>query len=505
MSARSTPSNASSSSRGVPRVGGIRCYWALCCLDPGSRFDLLFVHPDPVLSVHMAAQKMSFLGRSLLSFIHPAEREQARSDLASAIAADDLQGSVTRVRFARLGQIRRLLGASEDDIEKPFDAQTFVEDDEYLILDLVLNWVADGLLLAFFHAIRDKDPVANNDPARRNDEWTNYCGTASIGDDQILALSQSISHYLPFMPQSRYPPSRVFQIHTASMSPLEPHTLTFSWPPPRHSDSDSILDGSYDAEEYSNLMRGVDMDPNQLPATPIEQRTNCTTRFGARHTVTSEGLFRQITSVFIPYGNLIFSCYQTTKQVELQQRLPEHVTHAGPTQSGQDGVTQEAMLGYGYVPPQQDWARINEMPNEWNQSNYTMPFPQTPSSLSYSHPSQSPYIEDPLFSPTFLQESAAYPAPSGDRDGPRLDLSSSMSSARRSTSATTASSSSRPLIRPPGDVQCCRLCATTESPEWRRSESGIKDLCNACGLRLARQVAKREGRQKPRKRKEHDA
>ena len=79
----------------------------------------------------------------------------------------------------------------------PYDASTFVEDDEYLILDLVLNWasiwmkkyaclwcqVADGLLLAFLHAIRDKDPVANNDPTKRNEEWSNYCGTANMGED----------------------------------------------------------------------------------------------------------------------------------------------------------------------------------------------------------------------------------------------------------------------------------------------------------------------------------
>ena len=37
--------------------------------------------------------------------------------------------------------------------------------------------------MAFFHAIRDKDPVGNNDPARRNEEWTNWCGTASMPDD----------------------------------------------------------------------------------------------------------------------------------------------------------------------------------------------------------------------------------------------------------------------------------------------------------------------------------
>jgi hypothetical protein len=50
-----------------------------------------------------------------------------------------------RVRFARLSRIREILGGTKDEIEYPTDAKTFVEDDEYLILDLVLGWVSlDG-------------------------------------------------------------------------------------------------------------------------------------------------------------------------------------------------------------------------------------------------------------------------------------------------------------------------------------------------------------------------
>jgi hypothetical protein len=46
------------------------------------------------------------------------------------------------------------------------------------------------------------------------------------------------------------------------------------------------------------------MDPSSMTA-PEDTRTNCTTRFGAKHSLNSEGVFRQINSVFIPYGNLI--------------------------------------------------------------------------------------------------------------------------------------------------------------------------------------------------------
>lgn len=46
-----------------------------------------------------------------------------------------------RVRFARLSWIRKILGGRPDEVEQPYDAATYVEDDEYLILDIVLNWV----------------------------------------------------------------------------------------------------------------------------------------------------------------------------------------------------------------------------------------------------------------------------------------------------------------------------------------------------------------------------
>lgn len=37
----------------------------------------------------------------------------------------------------------------------------------------------------------------------------------------------------------------------------------------------------------------------------------------------------------------------------------------------------------------------------------------------------------------------------------------------------------------------CTSCGTTNSPEWRKGPSGIKTLCNACGLRYARAQARK--------------
>ncbi|KAK4688302.1 hypothetical protein P7C73_g1812, partial [Tremellales sp. Uapishka_1] len=496
----SVASSSSASATGVPRLGGVRCYWALISprfptpANPYQKLELDFVHPDPVLGVHLARQQMSLMGRGLIEFIHPAEREQARRDLASAVASDDLQGSVTRVRFARLSRIRAILGCPPEDLDIAYDASMFVEDDEYLILDIVLNWVADGLLLAFFHAIKDKDPARNNDPMHRHEEWSNFCGTANMPEEvsllaasgpraaadptqQIHALHLNISSTVLPPTRTRFPPTRVFQLHTTATSPTRPGSLIFSWPPPRPPNLPAQVDGLYDAEEYSDLMRGVDMDPSQLASGPGEPRTSCTTRFGARHSITSEHVYRQVTSVFIPYGSLIFACFQTTRLYEIPPPSPDMFNLVTPQQNWQ----------------QQDYKNANRQPKR-PREEYELSYAPEPASAYVPEPAYVPetaYIPDPAS--TFVPElSPLYPTPSPG----------TARSQKSPTESVGLNNGSRPLVRPPGDVECCKACGTRESPEWRKSEEGVKDLCNACGLRLARAQAKKEGRHKPRRKKE---
>ncbi|KAG8935464.1 hypothetical protein FRC00_010999 [Tulasnella sp. 408] len=52
---------------------------------------------------------------------------------------------------------------------------------------------------------------------------------------------------------------------------------------------------------------------------------------------------------------------------------------------------------------------------------------------------------------------------------------------------------SRTNGNPPPGVQKCVSCGIDNSPEWRKGENGVKNLCNACGLRYARSKQKREG------------
>ena len=46
-----------------------------------------------------------------------------------------------------------------------------------------------------------------------------------------------------------------------------------------------------------------------------------------------------------------------------------------------------------------------------------------------------------------------------------------------------------------GVVRSCANCRVRETPIWRRGPSGMRGLCNSCGLRWAKQVSKQGGAQ----------
>ncbi|OCF44025.1 hypothetical protein I317_02133 [Kwoniella heveanensis CBS 569] len=646
----SSNSSSSSFSQGqpIPRVGSVRCYWALVTPryvpvpgpstsastssdgpsssssasatadnggpgpGPNTRLSLEFVHPDPILGNHLGKEKLSMMGRGVIEFIHPHEREQARRDLSSAIASDDLQGSVTRVRFARLSRIRTILGCQPEENDFPVDAEKFAEDDEYLILDLVLNWVANGLLLAFFHAIKDKDPVANNDPRRNLEGWSNWCGTREMSDDDIEALHHNITTVIPPSPLTRYPPMRVFQLHYAAPSldpsqPPQPSRLIFSWPPPRPVGVRPQMDGLYNAQEFAELMKGVDMDPSQLTSGPDELRTNCTTRYGAQHSITTEGVYRHVTSVFIPYGSLTFACFQTSRMYDLPSA--QSVTSNTVPQNNSDGYGSVASPGLRSdwtatsspvpasavppssatsgthqptpsphsshtYPPNPGWTAAHTdtgrgVDGEWESTaspsysvygngrdagyppsfassstvpyhehshhsshlhahSHSHPHPHQPSHSHHSHTHQhsrhhvhshvhghpphshshghhdDPFHPQPLPMSVGMSSQLSDSMSNGHGHGqgqstngnghtghlshdPQMSshLIGGMSMHPNGVSGGSGGGgggggvSSRPLVRPPGNVECCVMCGIRESPEWRRNESGIKDLCNA--------------------------
>ncbi|GAA5995964.1 uncharacterized protein JCM10292_004859 [Rhodotorula paludigena] len=93
------------------------------------------------------------------------------------------------------------------------------------------------------------------------------------------------------------------------------------------------------------------------------------------------------------------------------------------------------------------------------------------------------------------------PAPPGGQDGAEDDLSAvppPPAPAKGGKHGSPAGGAKKPpKQRPDGPVfkpnqKACESCGTVNSPEWRKGPTGAKTLCNACGLRYARSVARQK-------------
>lgn len=123
-----------------------RTDWALL----SSQLSFMFL--DPTLQLHMSLEGPTLAGRSILDFVHPDEVVSARRDLLRTARHKEINGSVTKVRFLRLSKIREQFGAPKDALGTYPNQMKIAVDENYLQTDLVLNWVAEGVVLCFIHA-----------------------------------------------------------------------------------------------------------------------------------------------------------------------------------------------------------------------------------------------------------------------------------------------------------------------------------------------------------------
>ncbi|QRV89857.1 GATA type zinc finger [Ceratobasidium sp. AG-Ba] len=268
----------------VPAFGRTRCYWSL--LDA----DLRYLYLDPTCYVHMGEQAAAIIGSCLLDYVHPDEQHSARADLRNVLDSRTLHGSVTRVRYARLSRIRAILGCAAPD---PFpDAHIVTEDEHYIACDVVINWVSDNVVLCFLHAIIDKGK-ADNDELHKT-EWTNWCGTSAMTTDHASELYDRLQKLVS---PSHGPPDRIFQI--LINQPARP--ILFSWPPE-----------GYTAGEFGKLVHRMQIGgrgENQ-PRSEDSAKTSCTRRYKATQQVADDGTLKEVESIFIPHGAVIFACHK---------------------------------------------------------------------------------------------------------------------------------------------------------------------------------------------------
>ncbi|KAJ7475802.1 hypothetical protein FB451DRAFT_1244826 [Mycena latifolia] len=495
----------------LPAVGQTRCYWSLLSA------TLQFIYLDPVLAYHLGAEAQELVGKSLINFVHPDEQSSAQQDLGSVLESRTLHGSVTRVRFSRLSRVRRELGYQGPGPSWS-DADKIALDPNYMAVDIVINWAAEGVVLCFIHAIVDLTPK-DNDEAQKTG-WTNWCGTPALDQDQIQLLFRRLLVCIPQLSNM----NRVFQILSN-----EQRSLLISWPPDQ---------GQGPAgRDFAKLVEDVEIGPGAPSGN--EAKTSCTRRYKALQTMPA--VAGEVESIFIPHGSVIFACHKVNSPSRSTATTPtnmQQIAYNAPSYSGQTPYYEQQSLSYPLPPlsaPSAPYTYLAQSaqssptatapysPPRWSQpqgeqqpsNSYGG---QWPSSSAQGHttsnlrsgsypppqgqqwPSQPPsYIETSNPNgPTFqrpLSPAYGYGSPADEATSPANDVVPPPKRRVSPGSARESGGSGRGGNRPTGVLKC-------SIPEWRKGPSGKKELCNACGLRYARSRAKKEGNQAQRKRKE---
>ncbi|PFH53050.1 hypothetical protein AMATHDRAFT_73596 [Amanita thiersii Skay4041] len=492
----------------LPKVGQTRCYWALL----NSTLD--FIYLDPVLANHLEEQADLLIGKSLIQFVHPDEQASAKQDLGSVVDSKTMHGSITRVRFSRLTRFRRLLG--HDGPPPPWsESEKIAIDANYMAVDIVTNWAADGLVLCFIHATVDLTPSDNDEQKKTG--WTNWCGTYMMDVEQIERLYRSLLMFIP--PSSM---SRVFQI--LSNSPDRP--LLLSWPP-----EPSVQGQGPSGRDFAKLVETVEFGTNP---SLNDAKTSCTRRYRSMRGMPY--FADAVESIFIPHGSVIFAChkvnasprnsataipptYNTSTYGLQQQYYEQHPNFVlPPLSSAHQGAyngnympQQTQSVPSASYPPHRWSTGVPETPNMYNQwdspVHTTSSLPSTVSNLrSGTYP---PHLQQWQTPPAYMQTTSepqqgyrpvsptySYPPVTGNGVAPQSPQDVVPPPRRRVSPGSTRDlypTTSRAASNRPMGILRCSSCKATQSPEWRKGPSGKKELCNACGLRYARSRAKKEG------------
>ncbi|KAG6895337.1 hypothetical protein C0992_001759 [Termitomyces sp. T32_za158] len=472
---------AANDAQRLPKLGQTRCYWAL--LDS----DLRFVYLDPVLAAHLDEQAPAILARSLLDFVHPDEQASAKLDLGGVLDSRTLHGSVTRVRFSRLSRVRRLLGY-DGPLAPWHDADRVALDANYMAVDIVINWAADGLVLCFIHAIVDLSPADNDEHVKSS--WSNWCGTPLMDAAQITQCYRNLFASVPTAPMHR-----VFQILDNS----DARPLLLSWPPDQGQGTQHP-----NGQDFARLVENAQIGTPSPDAN--DAKTSCTRRYKALQTMPSVPPGAQVESIFIPHGSVIFACHKLDSSpsprssVSSTAPMQQQLAYSNPNYPYYDPPASYALpplSAYAYAPPR--WSpSSSDYPSQWGSpspspAHSVSSLPPAVSNLraaSYP-PHQPPYAPGgpqgtPLFDmprPASPYGPAYSPGAASDRSLPPDDALVPPSRRRPSPASAAGDGyvipGGRNAGNRPNGVLKCSSCKVTSSPEWRKGPSGKKELCNA--------------------------
>ncbi|CAG8592169.1 8159_t:CDS:2 [Rhizophagus irregularis] len=301
------------------------CFWALL-----SQKDLCFVYLSPWLSKTLGSEDDLLLGTSFFDYFHPQEREMARHDLSEFVKKKTLSCSVTTCQYNTIQTIRKKLQqtpvSSSKSSFKQMPSQyspasstmtspnftttttntTSRSNDEYMVMDVGMNVVSQDIVLAFFHS------------AKQNNS---NCVSSTCGETEFTKevnkltslMRKHLTNKVQTPPSTPFPesffnnetPNRIFQILDRKS-----RNLIFTWP-----DSNSI--NSYNKYDFSRLIWDSsiikDTSSNNIKKSnnlDVGESPNCLKLTSDKHIIETSGICRQAESVIIPYGDIVFACFQ---------------------------------------------------------------------------------------------------------------------------------------------------------------------------------------------------
>jgi hypothetical protein len=196
------------------------------------------------------------------------------------------------VRYSRLSRVRRLLG--HDGSNQWPDGDKIAVDENYMVVDLITNWVADGLVLCFLHAQVDLSPEDNNQ--QQPTDWSNWCGTPYMPPEEVSMLYQRLLMCFPEPNPPDFPTTTIFQLLASNPEP----SLLISWPPDLPPHIAPLPLGS----EFASLVQHAGIGNSSEPQ---DATTNCTRRYRSKrclHHTNSSSLI-DVESIFIPHGMFV--------------------------------------------------------------------------------------------------------------------------------------------------------------------------------------------------------
>jgi hypothetical protein len=184
--------------------------------------------------------------------------------------------------------VRRQLGYTGPGVTWEF-ADKIALDHDYMAVDIVINWAAEGLVLCFIHAVVDIEPKDNDEDDKT--AWTNWCGTPAMAPEQLELVFRCLLEDIRPQPGAM---SRVFQI----LSNEPGRQLLMSWPPDPHQQSSGPS-----GRDFAKLVEQVQI--GTAVATESEAKTSCTRRYKAQQNMAGE--LGEVESIFIPHGKFFLT------------------------------------------------------------------------------------------------------------------------------------------------------------------------------------------------------